>query len=93
MFSHCLNLRLRHLNKNAPLAQNSWNLDDLRTFEAKYCRQDLRTFFANFFTFRMYTKWMFPSLKYTDTKMQIQKYTNAGYGIPKLFAEYIQYHV
>ena len=35
------------------------------------------------------SKWMFPSLKYTDTKMQIQKYTNAGYSIPKVFAKYI----
>ena len=32
-------------------------------------------------------------LKYTDTKMQIQKYTNAGYSIPKLFAKYIKYRV
>ena len=26
-------------------------------------------------------------------RVQIQNYTNTGYGIPKLFAEYIQYHV
>ena len=26
-------------------------------------------------------------------RVQIQNYTNTGYGIPKLFAEYIRYHV